>query len=237
MSTPKLSIGVSIGKNDLDIAAWYNMLKANKLPISTWTSNVVLAFVFDKELNIGTVKIEKKKESTQASLMFGSGNTQSNSNETKRGWKVRGTKGEYIEGSIIIVPIYKEEAAFALKKMKEKGVPYSSALKNLIRKYLKIGDQTDPPPKELSHFAEDMLVIESINKDELKDFSSGVQLQAEVKGDLKEKPLRKPKTSSKKEEKKQITEGLLSPPGAHEVIPDKKEPQQGGIKNPLLDLI
>lgn len=210
------------------------MLKANKLPISTWTSYVVLAFVFDQNLDIGTVNIEKKKESPQASLMFGFGNTQSGSKEAKRGWNVRGIRGEYIEGSIITVPIYKEEVAFALKKLKEKRVPYSSAVKNLIRKYLKIGEKTEPPRQKNTTLTENALVIESINKEDLRGNSVNKYSVPLPRRGIKEISEKTPSLESEIVAETETPNEVNNK--VHCSIPDKSVPSSGK-KNPLLDLI
>ena len=43
MQKKRLSIGISIGANDMDIASWYNMLVSCHLSIHLWTSYLVMA--------------------------------------------------------------------------------------------------------------------------------------------------------------------------------------------------
>lgn len=241
MSKPKLSIGISIGKNDLDIAAWYNMLKANHLPVSTWTSYAVLAFVYDSPLDIGTVKIEKKKEQAQASLMFGSGNTQNTEKESKRGWKKRGSKGEFVEGSIIMVPIYKEDVVFALKKLKEKGVAHSSAVKSIIRKYLKVGDQTIPPQKRITPFEGNELILNGVDKNELRNVTENLEEPDCTKDGLRS-PGRKKKSKTFEEKRSSNNPEERASDNPKELSGEKQDTAksgmpQSGVKNPLLDFI
>jgi len=101
MQKKRLSIGISIGANDMDIASWYNMLVSCHLSIHLWTSYLVMAYLSNTEIDIGTAAVMKSITSPASSgILFGSGNAQKQ--KKKRGWTVKGEQGEYICGSIII---------------------------------------------------------------------------------------------------------------------------------------
>ena len=170
MSNANLNIGITIGKQDLDIAAWYNMLKENNLSIVAWTNNVVLAYLSDKPLDIGTIHIKTKEENPQSSnFMFGSGNSQSNqaSKFPKERWeqKTRGKDDELIEGSVLFIRTRNEDVIYALKSLKSKGYTYSGTIKALIRRYLKTGKSSIPP---LYQSFNSLVSLEYLDKGELR---------------------------------------------------------------------
>lgn len=148
---PRLSVGVTIGKNDEDIAAWYNMLKANGFSLSEWTGYLALAYSADRKIDIGTVNVNKGGGSVSVpSLLFGSGNSLSQAGAGE-GRKRRGPNGEYVEGSVIMLSIYNQNAIHVYQYLREQGIGYSKAVKALIRRYLKYGDHTAAPAAPVSN--------------------------------------------------------------------------------------
>lgn len=142
MQKKRLSIGISIGANDMDIAGWYNMLVSCHLSIHLWTSYLVMAYLSNAEIDIGTAAMAKPTVSpVSSSVLFGSGNAQ----KKKRGWTVKGEQGEYICGSIIMVTVYNPVVIMALQDLKAKGFGYAGIIKMLIRRYLKLGTENIPP--------------------------------------------------------------------------------------------
>ena len=51
----RLNIGIYIGPNDLDIAAWLNMLQDNGLSRATWVRGLLCAYSLDRPLMIGCI--------------------------------------------------------------------------------------------------------------------------------------------------------------------------------------
>ena len=49
----RINIGIYIGPNDLDIAAWLNMLQENGLSRATWVRGLLCAHSLGKPLSIG----------------------------------------------------------------------------------------------------------------------------------------------------------------------------------------
>ena len=144
MQKKRLSIGISIGTNDMDIASWYNMLVSCHLSIHLWTSYLVMAYLSDTEIDIGTAAMGRSTTLPVSSgILFGSGNAQKQ--KKKRGWTVKGEQGEYICGSIVMVTIYNPVVIMALQDLKEKGFGYAGIIKMLIRRYLKLGTENIPP--------------------------------------------------------------------------------------------
>lgn len=144
MQKKRLSIGISIGANDMDIAGWYNMLVSCHLSIHLWTSYLVMAYLSDTEIDIGTASMGRSTTLPVSSgILFGSGNAQKQ--KKKRGWTVKGEQGEYICGSIVMVTVYNPVVIMTLQDLKEKGFGYAGIIKMLIRKYLKLGTENIPP--------------------------------------------------------------------------------------------
>ena len=136
MPAKRIKIGISIGRRDEDIAAWYNMLKENGLSISEWTVYLVLAYLReDEQFDIGTIAEAPIPVNITAN-MFGSGNSQSA--ETGRGCSVK-------EGSCVVVSVMNQQAMAALLDIKGKGWSYSKFIKILIRKYIRKGTKAVPP--------------------------------------------------------------------------------------------
>ena len=103
----RLNIGIYIGPNDLDIAAWLNMLQENGLSRATWIRGLICAHSLGRPLMIGCIstnppeptKPEPKPANGQ--LLFGVGDSQAARKERySYGWQVRGPNREFIVGSI-----------------------------------------------------------------------------------------------------------------------------------------
>lgn len=199
MQKKRLSIGISIGTNDMDIASWYNMLVSCHLSIHLWTSYLVMAYLSNEEIDIGTAAMAKPTVSPgSSSILFGSGNAQKQ--KKKRGWTVKGEQGEYICGSIVMVTVYNPVVIMALQDLKRKGFGYAGIIKMLIRQYLKLGTE-NIPPADISSF----LLHYEAPSDMLQRIESEPQTQP-AKIEVKPKPeqkLQKPiHTQEKNEQKK-----------------------------------
>lgn len=207
MQKKRLSIGISIGANDMDIANWYNMLVSCHLSIHLWTSYLVMAYLSNEEIDIGTAAMAKPTVSPgSSSILFGSGNAQKQ--KKKRGWTVKGEQGEYICGSIVMVTIYNPVVIMALQDLKEKGFGYAGIIKMLIRRYLKLGTE-NIPPADISGF----LLRYEAPSDVLR------RIETEI-----------PKQPAKPEIKPKQQQKLPEPIHTQKKTEQKK-------RNPLLDLI
>lgn len=207
MQKKRLSIGISIGANDMDIASWYNMLVSCHLSIHLWTSYLVMAYLSNTEIDIGTAAVMKSITSPASSgILFGSGNAQKQ--KKKRGWTVKGEQGEYICGSIIMVTVYNPVVIMALQDLKAKGFGYAGIIKMLIRQYLKLGTE-NIPPADISSFL----------------------LRYEAPPDMLQRIEPEPQTQPEKIEVKPKPEQKLPKP----IHTQEKNGQKK--RNPLLDLI
>ena len=207
MQKKRLSIGISIGANDMDIASWYNMLVSCHLSIHLWTSYLVMAYLSDTEIDIGTASMGRSTTLPVSSgILFGSGNAQKQ--KKKRGWTVKGEQGEYICGSIVMVTVYDPVVIMTLQDLKEKGFGYAGIIKMLIRKYLKLGTENIPPAD-----------------------ISGFLLRYEAPPDMLQRIESEPQTQPTKIENKTKPEQKLPEP-----IHTQKNTEQKK-RNPLLDLI
>ncbi len=207
MQKKRLSIGISIGANDMDIASWYNMLVSCHLSIHLWTSYLVMAYLSDTEIDIGTASMGRSTTLPVSSgILFGSGNAQKQ--KKKRGWTVKGEQGEYICGSIVMVTVYNPVVIMTLQDLKEKGFGYAGIIKMLIRKYLKLGTENIPPAD-----------------------ISGFLLRYEAPPDMLQRIESEPQTQPTKIENKTKPEQKLPEP-----IHTQKNTEQKK-RNPLLDLI
>lgn len=227
-----LNIGLSIGKQDMDIAAWINMLKRNDLPVTQWVNAIVFAYLANQPIDIGTIQENQPvSKSPSAGILFGSGSSQASSQtKKKRGWNVKGPNGELIEGSIFPLRITNKQVMTALQEMKNHGIGYSSALKLLIRKYLKKGPQECLPPDNSSVYLMQMELLESIR---------GQVLEALSHAEPQQKTKRK---TEKKIELEKVSEKVLEeipddPPENKKPPEQKEEEKPQTSKNPLLSLI
>lgn len=131
-----LQVGIYIGSSDSDIAAWFNMLRKNKLSRTRWIKGLLAAYALDKPLNIGTITFSALSTVQQISASRAS---------YKCGWHIKGTCGEFIYGSIINITIGKSAVAPILEQVLKNNHSVSAFAKALIRENLKMGDQEISP--------------------------------------------------------------------------------------------
>ena len=139
----RLNIGIYIGPNDLDIAAWLNMLQENGLSRATWIRGLICAHSLGRPLMIGCIstnppeptKPEPKPANGQ--LLFGVGDSQAARKERySYGWQVRGPNREFIVGSIANVSISKNSVLPILDEVWANGHAVATFVKSLIRQNL-----------------------------------------------------------------------------------------------------
>ena len=217
----RLNIGIYIGPNDLDIAAWLNMLQDNGFSRATWIRGLLCAYSLDRPLMIGCIsttpqeqdKQEPRRTMSSSPLLFGVGDSQTPRKEKyKYGWQVRGPNREFIVGSVANVSISKNEILPILDEVWENGHAVATFVKSLIRKNLTYAS-TDIPP----------------SVDELQATFTDFNIrQAKVKI-----PERR-----KKEQNKQESAKPKEQTDPAQILAETKEwPQQEKKKNPLLNLV
>lgn len=160
-------IGIYIGKMDLDVAAWFNMLRAKtSISFPKWIHYLLAAEVMGEDVDIGAIKkgpqlkissADAQLASQRNTIRFGEGSTVPG--ETKKtnkrvnpagfkyGWDVRGPDGSFIYGSTISISISTPETIELINKVWKNGRQFSTFLKALIRKHLSY-EPEDRAPSE-----------------------------------------------------------------------------------------
>lgn len=149
----RINIGVYIGTDDTDIAAWFNLLQEYKMSRAKWVRGLFAAYAMDRPLSIGTIHVHaplmaEPPKQTNSPFLFGKGDSQNKpvkSDHYGYGWQIRGPNREFINGSVINVSIQKAEILPVVEEAWRNGHQLASFLKALIRKNLRYGDETIPP--------------------------------------------------------------------------------------------
>lgn len=152
----RLNIGVYIGPDDTDVAAWFNLLQTNHMSRAKWVRGLLSAYALEQHLPIGTVNIHAplaapQSASTQDTLLFGRGSSQAETIKSDKygyGWQIRGPNREFIYGSVINVSISKDEILPIVDEVWRNGHQLATFLKALIRKNLVYGNENIPPKLE-----------------------------------------------------------------------------------------
>ena len=226
----RINIGIYIGPNDLDIAAWLNMLQENGLSRATWVRGLLCAHSLGKPLSIGSINIKPPKLAAPApspvtdTLMFGVGDSQSpKKDKYGYGWQVRGPNKEFIVGSVANISISKNEVLFILDEVWANGHAVATFVKSLIRQSLTYDDTPVAP-----------------SSDELRALFTEINIQAKVKlPDREERKRRKPLTEKKPqtpEKVEPVAKPPVSTPKSVGSIAEKPVPSAAPVKNPLLSL-
>lgn len=227
----RINIGIYIGPNDLDIAAWLNMLQENGLSRATWVRGLLCAHSLGKPLSIGSIS-NKLGTSTAPThkpavdtLMFGVGDSQSpKKDKYGYGWQIRGPNKEFIVGSVANISISKNEVLFILDEVWANGHAVATFVKSLIRQSLTYDDTPVAP-----------------SSDELRAIFTEFNIaQAKVKlPDREERKRRKPLTEKKPqtpEKVEPVAKPPVSTPKSVGSIAEKPVPSAAPVKNPLLSL-
>ena len=151
----RLNIGIYIGPNDLDIAAWLNLLQENGLSRATWVRGLLCAHSLGKPLSIGSISTTPSKQKAQPSkrttdaLMFGVGDSQApKKDKYGYGWQVRGPNKEFIVGSVANISISKNEVLYLLDEIWANGHAVATFVKSLIRQNLTYSENPVAPSSE-----------------------------------------------------------------------------------------
>lgn len=136
------NIGIYIGEDDKDIAAWFNLLQRSGQSRSKWVRGLLAAYALGKPLQIGI--IDRRAPLIRDGPM--SGDTVSPEGRFHHGWHVRGPNREYVIGSVINVSVESSDIQDVLDEAWENGHRRAPFVKSLIRGSLKVGDK-DVPPK------------------------------------------------------------------------------------------
>lgn len=147
----RINIGVYIGPQDTDIAAWFNLLQENHMSRAKWVMALLCAYAMRQKLPIGTIDIHAplvKASAPGNELLFGAGSSQAEVAKRDRygyGWQIRGPHQEFIQGSVINVTVCKAEIMPILEESWKNGHRLATFLKALIRDNLEYGDHAAPP--------------------------------------------------------------------------------------------
>lgn len=170
MATPKMTIGIRIGKEDDDVLNWFNMLRENGLSLSLWVSQLIMAYVNDVEIDIGTIAVKKQttgnvttNTSNTTGIMFGVGSSASSDKQLPK----KKSKAPYKENDLIQIRIYNKNAEYALRALRERGQASATVIKRLIRRYAKYGQQTFPPTRKAIEEIESNELFNCIDRSEL----------------------------------------------------------------------
>lgn len=152
------NIGIYIGADDKDIAAWFNLLQRNGMSRSKWVHGLLAAYALGKQIQIGIVD-------RRAPLIRDGphpGDTVSSKGSFRYGWHVRGPNREYVIGSVVNLSVQNSEIKSVLDEAWANGHKLAPFIKSLIRSNLKIGEKEVPPkPDTLKRIWSEYLV--SIN--------------------------------------------------------------------------
>lgn len=153
----RINIGVYIGPQDDDIAAWFNLLQDNHMSRAKWVMALFCAYAMEQRLPIGTINIhaplikETAGPGPGSELIFGAGSSQAEVAKRDRygyGWQIRGPHREFIQGSVINVSISKAEILPVLEESWRNGHHLATFLKALIRDNLNYDERAIPPRME-----------------------------------------------------------------------------------------
>ena len=165
---PRLTIGIMITKDDLDIAAWFNLMKREGQNVSKWIAGMFAAYEMGEMLDAGAVAVvsldplspsppkispSRIQSSTNRpqTLLFGSGQVGTSAPAKKPaskysyGWTVKGPNGEYVVGSVINVSIARQEILPVIDRVRKDGHQLAPFVKALIRQSIAISDSDRPP--------------------------------------------------------------------------------------------
>lgn len=152
----RLNIGVYIGPDDTDIAAWFNLLQNHHMSRAKWVRGLFSAYALKRSLSIGTINIHAPLVSPPPASrgeepLFGRGSSHSETVKRDRfgyGWQIRGPGREFIHGSVINVSVSKDEILTIVDEVWKNGHQLATFLKALIRKNLVYGADNVPPDLE-----------------------------------------------------------------------------------------
>lgn len=144
-----ISISINIGKHDQDIASWFNLLAKSGQSRSMWASALLLAYSQGNYLETGCVLSapepftnyhQKQQGPQKQAVLLGSGNSQQRKKVRKYGWTVKSSTGEFIIGSVVTLRLTNKNIIAIYWTLREKNIPISMLIKDMIRKGLRYGD-------------------------------------------------------------------------------------------------
>lgn len=166
------NIGIYIGPDDLDIAAWFNMLQKHGMSRAKWARGLFAAYALSQPLDIGTIALNPvssvtPSNPTSSNLLFGVGSSQKDNSNDRYGygWHIRGPNREFVRGSVINVSVCKDEILPIVDMVWSNGHQLATFFKALIRQNLKYGDKNIPPKFEsLQKVYSDFMVSQATEK-------------------------------------------------------------------------
>ncbi|MCI8526900.1 MAG: hypothetical protein HFF17_13510 [Oscillospiraceae bacterium] len=140
----RVNIGIFIGAEDKDIAAWFNLLTRNKLSHAKWIRALLASYALEKKLAIGTIDQDAANQLNHPDI----GKQGDSSRKLRYGWAVRGPNKEFVVGSTINIGLTKDEIFPVLDEIWANGHKRATFIKALIRENLQYADQDIPPKAE-----------------------------------------------------------------------------------------
>ena len=146
----RINIGIYIGPEDSDIAAWFNLLQENHMSRSKWVRGLFSAYSMQQPLDIGTIdpSLPLVKEITANQQLFFKNEPITPSKKASNfryGWQVRGPNREFIKGSVINVSISKDEVLPIVNEVWGNGHQLATFVKSMIRQNLNYATEMIPP--------------------------------------------------------------------------------------------
>lgn len=142
----RINIGIYIGPDDIDIAAWFNLLKRNNLSYTRWAKAVLAAYALNEPVKIGI--IDRRAPLIRGKDGQPGGNTVSSAGPYRHGWQVKGPNDEVVIGSVVNICVSKQDLEPVLEEAWANGHKLATFVKSLIRKNLKAADRDVPPKNE-----------------------------------------------------------------------------------------
>lgn len=161
-----ITVSLTIGKKDQDIANWFNMLRAGGQSKSMWASAFLMAYEKGVVLDTGCVTTpgetpcnasavhpnpshaDGNRRQAADTLLFGTGKINAKPYRHDSGWGNRGPNGEYIIGSTITLRITNREVIKTYWKLVGEGYHISTLIKYTLRSGLRQGISEELPDPE-----------------------------------------------------------------------------------------
>lgn len=158
-----ITVSLTVGKKDQDIADWFNMLRREGQSKSMWASALLMAYDQGIVLEAGCVttpgenadKAQSARQNQPQSggnrhhatdmLLFGTGKINPKPYRYDSGWGNRGANGEYIIGSTITLRITNRKVIKTYWKLVGEGFHISTLMKYTLRAGLRHGPEELPP--------------------------------------------------------------------------------------------
>lgn len=142
----RVNIGIYIGPDDIDIAAWFNLLKRSGQSYTRWVKAVLASYALNEPVKIGI--IDRRAPLIRGKDGQPGGNTVKSTGPYRHGWQIKGPNGETVIGSVVNISVSRQDMGPVLEEAWANGHKLATFVKSLIRKNLKAADRDVPPKNE-----------------------------------------------------------------------------------------